>query len=181
MKPTDSSDEKEGIAESEFRMNGDQADVKGGRDRRMRDGSWEAEEEEESSDGFGGDQDFTWPPRKRLVRERVRQDLSFDPPTEQELLAFVSASQQLTEKGDLMDICMIILQNEPEIRPDEPIVEVDLASLKPKTARALINVAKKTFRARGKSYHESGFEGTIVHFVCSVSPCEESLSSANNS
>jgi hypothetical protein len=75
-----------------------------------------------------------------------------DLPTEPEIRAFMVASQLLSKKGDLIEMCMILLQHEPWINPDDPIVDVDLAMFKPQTVRALIDFAKQRFRRLGYAY-----------------------------
>jgi hypothetical protein len=74
------------------------------------------------------------------------------PPTDREIRAFMSASQFLTEKNELMEICMIILRHEPDMSPDDPIIEADLSSFQPDTIWALIYFARDRLRAKGRRY-----------------------------
>jgi hypothetical protein len=88
------------------------------------------------------------PPREK---GRTQEDGA---PTDREIRGFMVASQMLTGKEELMDICTIILQNEPGINPDDPIVDGNLEVFKLETVRALVNYAKKTLRRQGKQYPE---------------------------
>jgi hypothetical protein len=125
-----------------------------------------ADLEDDADDADADDDDelmiLKQPKRGRPIKRHVRRlppgdvlDEDDAPITDREAFAFLTATQTLCARDDLQEMVGIIIENEPDVRAEGPVIDAALERLRPRTVRTLIRFAKSKFQRLGRPYPEA--------------------------
>jgi hypothetical protein len=92
-----------------------------------------------------------------VIRRRARPKFEWSedddgPPSDREIFTFMRAVESLNGKDDVCEMATIVLDHEPDVSTEDPVMNVALERFKPETVRELIRFAKGRFQRQGRQY-----------------------------